>query len=87
MNMINQLLLNTDSYKASHWLQYPPGTNYVSSYIEARGSTTPSTDTLFFGLQIFLKEYLCSPFRTFYWHVVDSFSRYWNIVISIIRFL
>jgi nicotinamide phosphoribosyltransferase len=30
-------VLNTDSYKASHWLQYPPGTSHVFSYIESRG--------------------------------------------------
>lgn len=32
----NNLLLMTDSYKSSHWLQYPEGTEYVSSYIESR---------------------------------------------------
>jgi nicotinamide phosphoribosyltransferase len=55
----NNLILNTDSYKASHYLQYPPGTEYVSSYIESRGGRYPQT--LFFGLQAFLKQYLSSP--------------------------
>jgi nicotinamide phosphoribosyltransferase len=55
----NNLILNTDSYKASHFLQYPPGTEYVSSYIESRGGRYPQT--LFFGLQAFLKQYLTSP--------------------------
>lgn len=50
------LVLNTDSYKASHWLQYPPGTTRVFSYIEARGGSLPYT--VFFGLQALLKEYL-----------------------------
>ena len=50
------LVLNTDSYKASHWLQYPPGTTTVFSYIEARGGSLPYT--VFFGLQALLKEYL-----------------------------
>jgi len=59
MNLDN-LLLNTDSYKASHYLQYPPGTEYVSSYIESRGGAYP--ETLFFGLQIFLKSVLSTPF-------------------------
>ncbi|WP_323373096.1 nicotinamide phosphoribosyltransferase domain-containing protein [Pasteurella multocida] len=27
-NFLN-LILNTDSYKASHWLQYPPNTEYI----------------------------------------------------------
>jgi len=61
MNLDN-LLLNTDSYKASHYLQYPPGTEYVSSYIESRGGAYP--ETLFFGLQIFLKSVLATPFTT-----------------------
>ena len=49
------IVLNTDSYKASHWLQYPPGTTHVFSYIESRGGT--HDQTLFFGLQYILKEY------------------------------
>lgn len=46
-------ILDTDSYKFSHWLQYPPGTRYVYSYIESRGGS----DALFFGLQHFLSKY------------------------------
>ncbi len=57
--MNNNLILNTDSYKASHFLQYPPGTEYVSSYVESRGGRYP--ETLFFGLQAFLKQYLTAP--------------------------
>lgn len=53
------LVLNTDSYKTSHWLQYPPGTTAVFSYIEARGGTLPYT--VFFGLQALLKEYFTRP--------------------------
>jgi nicotinamide phosphoribosyltransferase len=58
---MNNLILNTDSYKASHWLQYPPGTQYVSSYIESRGCDYNWDGTVFFGLQMFLKEYLSKP--------------------------
>ena len=36
----DNFILNTDSYKTSHWLQYPPNTEYVSSYIEARGGNS-----------------------------------------------
>ena len=54
------LLLNVDSYKASHYLQYPPNTTRVSSYVESRGGDFDRT--LFFGLQAFLKGYLCTPF-------------------------
>lgn len=52
----NPILL-TDSYKASHYNQYPPDTQGLFFYIEARkGGLYP--ETLFFGLQIFLKEYM-----------------------------
>ena len=53
------LILNTDSYKTSHFVQYPHGAEYVSSYIESRGGIYPST--VFFGLQMFLKQYLSKP--------------------------
>lgn len=58
-NNFENLLLNTDSYKTSHWLQYPPKTEYLSSYIEPRGGIFEQT--VFFGLQAFLKEYLTTP--------------------------
>lgn len=50
------LLLDTDSYKASHWLQYPRGTEGMYSYLESRGGRYGQT--LFFGLQYLLREYL-----------------------------
>lgn len=53
------LVLNTDSYKLSHFRQYPEGTEYVYSYIESRGGKFDST--LFFGLQAFIKKYLMKP--------------------------
>lgn len=55
---MNNLLTKTDSYKVSHWKQYPPYTTVVQSYIEARWSEEfPAIDkTLFFGLQAFLKQ-------------------------------
>lgn len=53
------IILNADSYKASHYLQYPPDTSVVSSYIEARGGQFKQA--VFFGLQMFIKEYLCTP--------------------------
>lgn len=55
----HSVLLDVDSYKGSHFLQYPPGTEYVSSYIESRGG---KFDTMvFFGLQMYLKKYLSRP--------------------------
>src|SRR5262252_3391094 len=50
------LVLKTDSYKFTHWKQYPPGTQFVYSYLESRGGMFGQT--LFFGLQYYLKEYL-----------------------------
>lgn len=55
--MENNILLMTDSYKATHWKQYPKGTQKVYSYLEARkGGKFPKTT--FFGLQYFIKRYL-----------------------------
>ncbi len=56
---MRNFILNTDSYKVSHFAQYPAGTEFVSSYIESRGGVYPQT--VFFGLQAFLKEYLSKP--------------------------
>ena len=53
------LVLQTDSYKFTHWKQYPPGTHFVYSYLESRGGMFDQT--LFFGLQYYLREYLCGP--------------------------
>lgn len=55
---LNNLILNSDSYKTSHWVQYPKGSEYLSSYIEARKG---DYDVVFFGLQAFIKEYLSTP--------------------------
>jgi nicotinamide phosphoribosyltransferase len=56
MNIRKNLILNTDSYKASHWVQYPPGATASSSYLSSRGGRYGTT--LFFGLQALLKETL-----------------------------
>lgn len=56
---MNNFILNTDSYKASHFLQYPPATTHVSSYIESRGGSFGKTT--FFGLQMFIKSQLSQP--------------------------
>ena len=57
--MKTNLILNTDSYKFSHWVQMPAGTTGQFSYIESRGGAYDAT--VFFGLQMFLKEYLSKP--------------------------
>ncbi|MBN9032697.1 nicotinate phosphoribosyltransferase [Rhizobium sp. YJ-22] len=50
-------ILNVDSYKLSHFLQYPPGVRSISAYVEARGMSQ-RPEVVFFGLQMFLKDYL-----------------------------
>ena len=57
--MTDNLLLMTDSYKVSHYMQYPDHTEFVSSYIESRGGKWDKT--VFFGLQMFIKKYLLDP--------------------------
>lgn len=54
INLILNIILRTDSYKLSHWKQYPKGMTKVYSYLESRGGAYPAT--LFFGLQYFLKQ-------------------------------
>jgi len=52
----NNLLLMSDSYKYSHYVQYPKGTTTVYSYFESRGGKYP--ETVLFGLQYYMKRYL-----------------------------
>jgi len=55
----DNIILLSDSYKISHWKQYPPGTEYVYSYFESRGCDRKGWDSVcFFGLQYFMKRYL-----------------------------
>lgn len=71
--MLNNILLNTDSYKSSHYKQYPPGTTGVFSYIESRGGKYPAT--VFFGLQAFLKEYLSKPITQ---EMIEEADAFWK---------
>jgi nicotinamide phosphoribosyltransferase len=52
----NNIMLLTDSYKISHYKQYPAGTSTIYSYFESRGGKFK--DVTFFGLQYLIKEYL-----------------------------
>ena len=54
--MDTNIIIDTDSYKASHWLQYPPKTTGMYSYVESRGGKYDRT--VFFGLQYILQKYL-----------------------------
>jgi len=50
------LILLADAYKYAHHKLYYPGTTQIYSYLESRGGMF--NETIFFGLQYFLKEYL-----------------------------
>ena len=50
------LVLLADAYKYAHHKLYYPGTTGIYSYLESRGGMFD--ETVFFGLQYFLKEYL-----------------------------
>ncbi len=52
----NNILTLTDSYKSTHWKQYPKGSTKVYSYLESRGGKF--NNTMFYGLQYFIKQYL-----------------------------
>lgn len=54
--MRTNLLLLADAYKYSHYKLYVPGTGKIYSYLESRGGMFD--ETVFYGLQYFLKEYL-----------------------------
>jgi nicotinamide phosphoribosyltransferase len=71
--MESNIILNTDSYKVSMWKQYPQGTEYVYSYVESRGGKFDRT--VFFGLQMFLHEYLKKPITK---EMIDEADEYWT---------
>lgn len=56
---MHNIIVDIDSYKSSHFNQYPPHTTQVSSYIESRGGRY--SHVLFFGLQRFISKYLAKP--------------------------
>lgn len=58
----DNILMLTDSYKFSHHKQYPPQTEIIYSYFESRGGKFPAT--VFYGLQYFIKRFLCGPVVT-----------------------
>lgn len=71
--MFKNILINADSYKVSHTFQYPEGTEYVYSYIEARGGMF--SKTVMFGLQMFIKEYLLEPITQ---EMIDEADEFWT---------
>lgn len=70
--LYDNLLILCDSYKVAMHQMYPPKTEHVYSYIESRGG--PSSHTLFFGLQMFIKNYLMRPITK---DDVDEAEEFW----------
>lgn len=70
---MSNILIDTDAYKVSMWKQYPPGTKYVSSYIEARKNPYNVTTT-FYGLSHIL-DMLSDNITK---HDVEFAKRYWE---------
>lgn len=59
---MDNIILMTDSYKVTHWPQYPPKTTYNKAYLESRGGRFLST--MFYELQYILKRYMTGPVVT-----------------------
>jgi nicotinamide phosphoribosyltransferase len=59
--MHNNIMTQTDSYKQSHYKQYPPNTEFVHSYLESR---IAYAEVIPFGFQANLIEYLAGPVVT-----------------------
>ena len=57
---MTNIILATDSYKHSHFLQYPPEARVICAYAEARPNDF-SDRVLFFGLQPYLLDILGTP--------------------------
>lgn len=77
--MRHNLILDTDSYKLSHFEQYPADTRGLSAYIEARGAdkATANVDqfTIFFGLQMWIKKTLLTPITRLDIDEAESFAK------------
>ncbi len=56
---MNNLILASDSYKASHWGVFPPEVSGLYSYISSRGGKFDSV--LMYSLQMGLRDYLSKP--------------------------
>ncbi|ASD50456.1 nicotinamide phosphoribosyl transferase [Acidovorax phage ACP17] len=72
-DIMSSILFNTDSYKVSMWKQYPANTEFVYSYIEARGG--PVDHTIWFGLQAFINQYLRRPITQ---SEIDLADKFWT---------
>lgn len=86
-------ILAVDSYKASHKWQYPDGTDYVSSYVEARANNSglDLSGSVFFGLQPLLRQMAETPITAadiaraaalFAGHGVPFFEEGWRWILD-----
>lgn len=69
---MNNLIIDSDSYKLSHWKQYPPKTTAMYSYLESRGGRYQHT--VFFGLQMLIKKWLLEPVTKAQVEEADAFA-------------
>lgn len=68
----DSIMIDTDAYKVSMWQQYPEGTEFVSSYVEARKN--PWLTATWYGLAHVLQK-LAEPVTVEQVHFAD---RYWT---------
>lgn len=64
---------DTDSYKLSHWNQYPPRITRMMSYLEARGGEYDSC-TLF-GLQYLIHKYVATKWTRKHVKKLEAFAK------------
>ena len=69
----DNIILHADSYKVSHWKQYPEGTTKVFSYIESRGGKYD--EVVMSGIQACIKKYLL---KTITAQDIDEAEAYWT---------
>jgi nicotinamide phosphoribosyltransferase len=76
-DVLGNPILVTDSYKPSHFLQYPADTNRLYAYLEARKGAHYS-HTLFFGLRYILQRYLNLSESPITKREVDGAAAFWK---------
>lgn len=73
LDLLENFIVKSDSYKVTHFPQYPKGTTKISSYLEARGCSPKDekgndlyTYTTWFGAQYQLLRHFCGQQITHY---------------------
>lgn len=74
MKLWKNPLVDADSYKVSHWVQYPKNTTAMFSYIESRGGKFDRT--VVFGIMYMIQEYFAGPIITK--EIVDQARAFWE---------